>query len=222
MKLLVPMFVVLAIIVVVGTLFISASFTKTKVSDSLASGLNYLNRGFSDLKNLDAKSAEKNFVELDALSHGSELDSPFTKMWLMLKDGGTALASFQSLTSQVVLLAQELSKMSDTWTDSIFRGKGSELAGSLKKIDDVLGEVLKQKEELATENAKFKDFAPVDLSTNLPLQLDLSRIHSFLGVFIPWLMNPAQHHFCVFSERFRNASRRRFHRKLCGCHNAKR
>jgi len=182
------------------TAFIKAELTRIRLSETFLGGIEKFQGGISRLKDLDTTSAQESFALLKEQAGSQDLTSLFTRFWLILKGGGESIKNFRDLAEQAIFLVQEVSFLKEHWLAGLLGSESREVAESLRRLRDILKEMDALNKSFAAASRDIKELAAVDISFDLPFQLDLKRLSDFLENFLAWFTQESPHHIALFFE----------------------
>ncbi|HUC02072.1 MAG TPA: DUF4012 domain-containing protein [Candidatus Paceibacterota bacterium] len=187
------------IVLFVGGSVVSYYLVKHQVAATISSQIGTLTAGVTDLKNLDPQSAEQEFSLLGASSSPAGI---WGSLVLLFEGGGGAVKSFSDLSSQLVLLSQNMAAVEND-IFSLVSGSGtSTLATDMQTTKDTLAALDADTNALSGVASSLGGSAsPLGGQSFLALTTQIKGAETFLNAFVPWISDTSTtHHILVLFE----------------------
>jgi hypothetical protein len=181
---------------------ISFFVARHQIARSVAAHSAGLNAGVKDLENFDPQGAEQEFSALGIASSGTE--GWIGTIGSLFRGGSGALASFQDISRQLVLLPQEYEALqADVFAtanpSSTVNGTNNfsrdldALRGTVDALDD-------DTDQMPAGAMSFGGTAALGGENYIALKSELHGLRQFLDKFAPWFTTGTPHHVLVLFE----------------------
>lgn len=187
---------------VVGSI-ISFYVIKAKVKATIASQVDTLQAGVTDLQNFDTQDAQQEFALLSSGSSTPNWESVVGMFGFLYKGGSSAVSSFTDLAGQLAALSQEAGSLESGIFSFTSNGQGGNLVTGLTQVRDTLAAIDADSNQLSNAAQLVGVGASSTIGGSdfyLPLKTQIESAQNFLNVLIPWLATSTPHHVLVLLQ----------------------